>query len=139
MVLAIKMSCTGSMTGTNTFAVRDRQPTVGRLDDAMVAVQSDWNGWRTAMVRFGDLQNVHWRQPPGAPRPLIHAIVSCDRFQPGELDHQCGLTGPPHRLLVCILKSHTALPIFEQLSARADSADTASLGRTPRAPLRRRV
>jgi len=100
---------------------------ISHLNDAMVSVQSDWNGWRTAMARVGDLDDVHWRQPPGAPRPLIHAIISCDRFHSGELDHQCGLTGAPHRLLVCILKSHTALPIFEQLCARADSADTASL------------
>jgi hypothetical protein len=88
-------------------------------EDAIVAVQSEWNGWRTAMVRVGNLEDVHWAQPSGAPKPLIHAVVSCDRIRSGEIDHRCELTRPPHHLLVCVLKCHTAASVYEELSRRA--------------------
>ena len=45
--------------------------------ETLIRVQSDWNAWRTAEVRLGDLQNIHWRQPRGAPSPLVHGHVSC--------------------------------------------------------------
>jgi hypothetical protein len=79
------------------------------LDErAEIAVQREWNGWRTAMVRVTDLQDIHWLQPNGAPRPLIHAYVSCTKIQSGDISHDCHSTSPPHSLLVCVLKSHAA-------------------------------
>ena len=97
-------------------------PPFQRVDDAIVAVHSEWNGWRTAMVRVAHLENIHWAQPQGAPRPLLHAVVSCDRLHSGGIAHHCEQTPPPHRLSVCVLKSHTQASVFAELSRRADSA-----------------
>ena len=52
-------------------------------------VQSEWNGWRTAGVKMSDLHEVHWFQPTGAPRPLVHGYVSCASITAGELPHNC--------------------------------------------------
>jgi hypothetical protein len=122
------MSSTERMTLRKTAAIRDRRysasqppPAASRasMDDAILAVQSEWNGWRTAMVRVSQLENVHWAQPAGAPRPLIHAFVHCDRLHSGQITHPCDRTPPPHRLLVCILKSHAQARVFQELARRA--------------------
>jgi hypothetical protein len=97
-----------------------------------VVVQREWNGWRTATVRVSDLQDVHWFQPAGAPRPLIHAYVSCGDIHSGQIPHECQATPPPHRVLVCVLKSHTAARIFEQLTLEANEQRTAIAGAPPR-------
>lgn len=91
-------------------------------DRAEIVVQREWNGWRTARVRVSDLENVHWLQPPGALRPLIHAYVPCTAIQSGEVPHDCGGSGTPHSLLVCVLKCHVAPSIFERLSRDADAS-----------------
>jgi hypothetical protein len=85
----------------------------------LVPVQRTWNDWHTAMVRLDDLDNVHWCWPTGAPRALIHAYVACSRLACGELPHDCEPTSTPHRLLVCLLKSHVSRHVFEYLSQRA--------------------
>ena len=90
--------------------------------NALVVVQSDWSGWRTAMVRVRDLRDIHWSQPNGAPRRLIHASVCCNKVVSGAIAHECHLTPPPHDLVVCVLKCHTAPCVFEELSGRADEA-----------------
>jgi hypothetical protein len=87
--------------------------------EALVVVQCAWNGWRSAMVRVADLEDLHWFQPSGAPRPLIHASVCCNKFVAGEIPHECGLTPRPHYLVVCLLKRHTAAGVFDELSRRA--------------------
>ena len=87
-----------------------------------VVVQRDWNGWRTATVGAGALEDIHWRQPHGAPRPLIHAYLSCSTVRPGDLDHQCDRTSAPHRILVCVLKCHTPAKVFAELGDRASAA-----------------
>ena len=92
------------------------------LDHAFIAVQTEWNGWRAAQVRAADLEDVHWAQPPGARQPLVHGAIWCDRLYSGQLPHDCELTSAPHRLLVCVLKSHTAAAVFAELSKRADEA-----------------
>src|SRR5262249_52782636 len=45
----------------------------------LVPVRCAWNAWRTAEVRLTDLHDIHWFQPPGAPRPLVHAYVDCTK------------------------------------------------------------
>jgi hypothetical protein len=86
-----------------------------------VVVQRDWSGWRKAMAPFAALENVHWHQPAGAPRPLIHAYVSCRDLISGDVPHEC--TGhAPHKLLVCILRQHTAPSVFQTLVERANAA-----------------
>jgi hypothetical protein len=89
------------------------------LDDMLIPVQREWNGWRTAAVRLGDLQNVHWLQPSGAPVPLVHAYVVCTNFRTGDVPHDCNLTPAPHRLLVCVVKKHIAPIAYLELSRRA--------------------
>lgn len=101
--------------------------TVMSSEDAIVAVQTEWNGWRTAMVRVSDLQEIRWAQPPGAPRPLLHATVSCDRVASGEVERLCKQMPSSHRLRVCLLKCHLPPSVFERLAAQADAAPRAGL------------
>jgi hypothetical protein len=90
-------------------------------DEMLVIVQREWNGWRTAFVRVGDLQDIHWFQPIGAPTSLIHAYVHCDAVE-GDIPHDCGSTPPPHRLLVCVLKSHATPAAYAEVARSADAA-----------------
>ena len=90
--------------------------------DLLVVVQRDWNGWMKAMTPLSALEDVHWRQPAGAPRPLIHAYVRCDALVSGMVPHDCGDTGSQHRLLVCVLKKHSLSTAFEELVRRANQA-----------------
>ena len=85
-------------------------------DGALVTVQCDWNGWRTALVRATDLEDLHWSQPPGAPRALLHARVRCDRVLSGALPHDCAPGMAAHDLLVCILKCRTAVGVYDALT-----------------------
>jgi hypothetical protein len=112
--------------------------TVAPTDDAIVAVQTEWDGWHRAMVRVADLEEIHWAQPPGAPRPLLHATVSCHRVLSGNVERLCKETPPPHRLLVCLLKRHLSPTVFERLAARADSAARTGCAYKPPAALVRR-
>jgi len=91
-------------------------------DEMLVTVQREWNGWRTAFVRVGDLQEIHWFQPTGAPRSLIHAYVNCADLIDGEIPHDCESTPRPHRLLVCVLKSHTTVSAYTEIARSANQA-----------------
>jgi hypothetical protein len=93
---------------------------------ALVVVQRDWNGWRKAMTPAAALEQLHWRQPAGAPRPLLHAYVSCTALISGDVPHECTGAGTPHRLLVCVLKCHTAPSVYEELALRANESARAS-------------
>jgi hypothetical protein len=88
--------------------------------DAEVVVQTEWNGWRTATVPVAALETLHWFQPPGACRPLVHARVRCTEILSGNLEHPCDRATSPHALLVCVLKSHTLPSIFSRLARAAD-------------------
>lgn len=89
-------------------------------DEMLINVQREWNGWQTAMVRLGDLQHIHWFQPSGAPRRLVHAYVSCADIVDGHIPHDCERTPAPHQLLVCILKCHSIATAYAEVSRRAD-------------------
>src|SRR3954468_10602170 len=91
-------------------------------EDAIVAVQTEWNGWRTAMVHVSDLQDIHWAQPPGAPRPLLHATESCDRVASGEILRLCKQMPLSRLLRVCLLRCHLPTSVFERLAALVDAA-----------------
>jgi hypothetical protein len=95
-------------------------------DENLIRVQRDWDGWRTAEVRLGDLQNVHWFQPGRAPRLLVHGYISCADIVTGDLPHDCSLTEAPHRLFVCVLKSHTVPLAYGELARRADEQSRSS-------------
>jgi hypothetical protein len=98
-----------------------------------VVVQRAWSDWRTAVVHVSELEDIHWCQPAGAARPLIHAYVWCDKIVSGNLFHDCLGSPSPHRLLVCLLKSHTAACVYEMLAERAViAASTPPLSRSAR-------
>ena len=87
----------------------------------MVPVRCAWNAWQTVEVRLDDLQNVHWYQPQGAPRPMLHAYVDCTKTG-GRIAHDCRTTPPPHRLLVCVLKRQATPPAYSALVGLAAQA-----------------
>ena len=81
-----------------------------------VRVQAAWNAWQSAEVRLDDLRNIHWLQPAGAPRPLLHAYVLSTNVANGNMPRCKGVA---RRLLVCVLKSHTIPSVYRELSRRA--------------------
>ena len=87
--------------------------------DVLVNVQGAWNGWRTAEVRLSGLEQIHWLQPSGAPRPLLHGYVSCNAMVSGNIPHECSDTPGPHRFLICVLKQHNTAALYAELAARA--------------------
>jgi hypothetical protein len=92
-------------------------------DDVLIRVHSEWNGWRNAEVRLGDLRDVYWFQPNGAPHAIVHGYISCSNIVMGDVPHECDRRSP-HRLLVCILKSHTIRTVYAELARRADEQRT---------------
>jgi hypothetical protein len=104
----------------DSYATPTNSPEMRETHDVdLVRVQWTWDAWRTAMVRVRDLEDVHWSWPPGAPRPLIHASVLCTMLSVGDLDHDCEPSARPHRVAVCLLKSHVSTHVFEYLEQRA--------------------
>ena len=97
-----------------------------REDETLIRVQREWNGWQTADVRLCDLQDVHWFQPSGAPRQIVHGYVSCDKIVAGHLPHDCERTRRPDPLLVCVLKSHTSAGAYAELARRANERQRTS-------------
>src|SRR5512147_1566956 len=87
--------------------------------EGLIRVQAAWNGWREAEVRLAGLRDPHWLQPAGAPNSLLHAYVDCSEIVVGAIPHECDAASAPHRLHVCILKSHTIPRIYGQLALRA--------------------
>lgn len=89
--------------------------------DRLVVVRGEWNGWRTAMVRGSDLRDAHHWQPPGAPRPLLHATVRCDAIISGDIAHECDAQSAPHEVLVCLLKRDVPAAVFDSLCLSDDA------------------
>jgi hypothetical protein len=92
----------------------------------LVSVQLEWDGWQKALVRLGDLQNIHWRQPPRAPKPLLHGYISCANIVAGAIPHDCDASAAPHTMLVCILKRHSTPAVYAEVAGRADNQRSAS-------------
>ena len=93
---------------------------MGAYDDMLIRVQSNWNGWRSANVRFCDLHDPHWFQPTSAPKALVHGYISCSDIVAGSVPHDCDDRSAPHRLHVCILKRHTIPALYAELARQAD-------------------
>jgi hypothetical protein len=96
-----------------------REEQMPTTDEMVVCVQREWDGWQTAEVRLGNLQNIHWFQPHRAPRPLLHGYISCASITSGNIPHNCECTEGPHRLLVCMLKRHSAPSVYAEIAGRA--------------------
>lgn len=92
---------------------------MGRYDDVIIRVHSNWDAWQTGAVRVGDLEEVHWFQPARAPRVMLHGYVSCDCLVGGGCLHECDRTSAPHRLRVCVVKRHATAPVYAELVRRA--------------------
>jgi hypothetical protein len=90
--------------------------------EALVPVQQAWNGWRIAHARLRDLEDIHWFQPPGAPRLLLHAYLSAASIVAGSLVDAGEAAQLPERLLVCVIKCHTTPATYSTLATRADSS-----------------
>lgn len=97
------------------------------IENMLIRVHWNWNGCRTAEVRLGDLQQLHWFQPPRAPRPILHGYIQCTRIVTGDIpDDECNRVDAAHRILVCVLKKH-ALPVpYMELARRAAARASAS-------------
>jgi hypothetical protein len=95
---------------------------------AQVVIQRDWRSWRTATVQMMDVEGVHWLQPKGAPRPLLHAYVCCTAIRSGDVPHDCQATPAPHRLLVCVLRRHVQADVFATLARSATPAESVPVG-----------
>lgn len=90
-----------------------------QIDESLIHVHREWNGYSTAYVRLRDLQEIHWFQPLRAPRPLLHGYVSCTSIVSGEILHDCNDADAPHRLFVCVLKKNTLPAAYAELVQRA--------------------
>lgn len=90
-------------------------------DGTLVEVRCAWNAWRTAYVRACDLRHLHWFQPSGAPRPLVHAYVACSDIVRGDIPHECDRGGAPHQLLVCVLKRYATPAVYDTLARLAEN------------------
>jgi hypothetical protein len=82
---------------------------------------------------MGDLRSVHWFQPPGAPHPLLHAVISCSDIVTGDIPHDCASTPGRHRLLVCVLKRHALSSIYVALSSMAAAEQSPGVAPHPAA------
>lgn len=72
-----------------------------------VWVTRQWDDHRYARYRLDDLSGIQWARTSGgvhavANRPYVHAIVSCEGMQEGELAHSCSHGPGPHNIRVCI-------------------------------------
>ena len=99
-----------------------------------VSVNAKWNDWRFGNARLSALQDVHWHQPAGAPQPLVHAYVSCADLVVGTLPHACDRSSAPHRIRVCVLKSHNMPDAHAELARQADGSRLAPVPMAPEGP-----
>jgi hypothetical protein len=94
--------------------------TMATQSDLRVRVRGLWNGWQTAEVWIEDLSDIHWHQPPGAPRPLLHAHIWRERIVSGSVPWGNGQGRRSDRLLVCVLKHDVTPEVHRHLSRVAD-------------------
>jgi len=94
----------------------------------VVRVQREWSGWRSAEVSIDDLEQVHWRQPAGAPHRFLSAYVSCQRLAGTDIAHDCAGRSGPHQILVCVLKRHVIPSVYAEIERRAAAADESHVG-----------
>lgn len=100
-------------------------------DDLLIRVQAEWNGCRNANVRLGELRDIHWFQPTGAPRALVHGYISCSNIMAGDIPYDCDQKSAPHWVLVCVLKRHTIPAVWAELARRADEHRKCPFERRP--------
>jgi hypothetical protein len=92
-------------------------PPITISEDTRVSVQREWDGWQSADVRVGDLEDLHWWQPPRAPRPMLHAYITSAKLV--DSAWRAASADSAARLLVCVLKSHTPPDTYIALASRS--------------------
>lgn len=107
------------------------------IDDRTIFVEQTWNGWRIAEIPVRNLHEVHWRQPAGAPRALLHGYISCGDIAADVFAHDCDRGSAPHRLLVCVLKKHCAPSTYASVAERAGASVKTVAPATTAIPVRR--
>ncbi len=95
---------------------------MSRNNGTTVSLTTGWNDWHWANAPLAALRDVHWRQPAGAPRPIVHAYISCSAVTDGELSHRCAAASRPHDVLVCVLRRHNLPAAYTALARQADLA-----------------
>jgi hypothetical protein len=76
----------------------------------VITVRRQWSDWRMAKYRRADISDLHWTDVSGGvkvplPHQFVHGYVLCNAMISGELAHSCSHGPPPHRILVCVLKT----------------------------------
>src|SRR6266404_6284293 len=92
----------------------------------VVVVRRQWNDWRTARYRIGDLDGLHMSDISGginarAPRDFMHGYVSCDGMIDGELSHSCRHGEGPHRIKVCVVQKDNPKAVYKSLKQRLNA------------------
>jgi hypothetical protein len=82
-----------------------------------VAAQRAWNAWKSILISIDELESPHFHQPPGAPRPIMHAWVRASRA-PRQLLQDAELSSPPEMIRVCVLKCRTMAKAYDALLSR---------------------
>ena len=64
-----------------------------------------------AQYRFSQIQGLHWDCVTGGvniplPWTVVMGYVWCNGMESGELSHSCAHGPPPHRIKVCLFKTH---------------------------------
>jgi hypothetical protein len=91
------------------------------MSSVVVPVRSAWNGWHKADAPVDSLEDVHWRQPAGAPKRLVHAYVMRRQILSGDIPQAGEGTDGQDRLLICVLKRDAPSAIYELLARRAST------------------
>jgi hypothetical protein len=98
-----------------------------QINDFAIRVTTAWNGWQSLDAPLDDLSDIHWHQPKGAPWPLLHAYVSCASLPAAVTSHACDQVSAPHRIRVCVLRSHNVPLAYAEVLRRA-APSTAPIG-----------
>jgi hypothetical protein len=110
-----------------------RAERIRREQSKLIVVRAHWNqaNWlKVLAIPLDALSGFHWTRysegnPTVAPRPLLHAYVSCHVIPRGEdFAHECESGGRrPHRVKVCILPRDNPR-IFDALAVLARQSTT---------------
>lgn len=92
-------------------------------EQVYIWVRRQWNDYRKAKYKLGDISNVHWDNISGgvyarAPQYFLHGYVWCNEMLEGELAHS-GIHGDcSHNIKVCIVKKDNAPEVYARLTRK---------------------
>lgn len=91
--------------------------------DTPIAVRRAPKDRKTALYRYGDIQDIRWDTfaggiGRGTPYPMLFGYVWCDGMISGKVGHSCIHGPPPHQIKVCLIKMLNG-PVWPQILERA--------------------